>query len=167
MAPLRVALIGHSGAGKSACLGRLGIAGPMGDMDALGFKLSKSDDEALRVLDRALNWLASGDAPRVVTVRNDEKMLYAMIKAKLRGHRAEQFRHFFLLYLHVPKDQLSEHLKERDDTDAIDYTLSNYDRFHDLYIELADETIECANKSVETVAAEVNMIACGLGGKNL
>ena len=54
MSVRRLALIGHSGAGKSSCLVALGIDGKAADMDAvLGTRESPP-------LETALNWLASG-----------------------------------------------------------------------------------------------------------
>ena len=168
MGPRRVALIGHSGAGKSACLEELGIDYKTADMDALGFSLSKSEADALRTLSRALDWLASSDTPRVVAVRNDEMMLKAMKDAKVRRRHREQFGCFFLVYFHNRLEDISEHLGGRTDADAVRYTINSYDRFHDeLYTKLADETVECTGKSVETVAAEVRTTATRLLGEIL
>lgn len=153
----RVALIGHSGAGKTACVRELGIDCKTADMDeALSLTLSMSEAQALDALDRALNWLASIATPRVVTVRNDEKMLCAMKNAKVQGKYSEQFSCFRFVYLHKPKEEIRKHLGERSDVGAVKYTIENYDRFHsDLYSQLADATVECAGMSVKTVAAEV------------
>jgi len=166
MAVRRLGLIGHSGAGKTACLDALGINRQAADMDeALGLKLSQSEDEAVRALDRALKWLESRDTPKVVTVRNDEKMLYEMAKAKLS--RPHSFRRFALVYLQNPKPQLELHLTARPE-EAAKYTVANYDRFHsDLYSRLADRTIKCSDKTIETIVGEVNDLASQLIKENV
>ena len=162
MAVRRLGLIGHSGAGKTVCLDRLGIKRESADMDAtLALKLSQTDGEAIKALDRVLAWLESRDTPEVVTVRNDEKMLCAMRDAKLR--RPRSFRRFVLVYLHNPKQELEQHLTSRPDKEAVKYTLNNYERFHnELYSRLADRTIECSGKTIETIAREVNDLASEL-----
>ena len=162
MAVRRLGLIGHSGAGKTVCLDTLGIDRETGDMDAaLDLRLSQSDAEALRALDRAMMWLESRDTPKVVTLRNDEKMLYAMLGAKVS--RPRSFRRFALVYLHYQKQELEQHLKARTDTEAVQYTLATYDRFDgELFSKLADRTIECSGKTIEAIVGEISDMASHL-----
>jgi len=167
MAVWRVVLIGHSGAGKTVCLDRLGINRQGADMDAaLALKLSQSDYEAARAVDTALKWLASRDTPKVVTLRNDEKMLYAMKNAKVS--RPRSFRRFALVYLHYRKQEIEQHLNARTNKEAVKYTLATYDRFHDdLFSKLADRTIECSGKTIETIVGEISDIAAHLIENNV
>lgn len=167
MAVWRLVLIGHSGAGKTMCLDRLGINRQGADMDAaLTLQLSQSDYEAARASDTALKWLASRDTPRVVTLRNDEKMLYAMKNAKVTRRRS--FRRFALVYLHYPEQELEQHLQARTDKEAVKYTLATYDRFHrELFSKLADRTIECSGKTIEAVVGEISEMASHLNGENV
>ena len=97
----RVALIGHSGAGKSACLLSLGIDHNAADMDAaLGTKQCPT-------LALALDWLASDDGlPDLAVVSNHEQMLLQMQRAKLAGQHADLFSKVQLVYLHKPEDEL-------------------------------------------------------------
>ena len=83
------------------------------------------------MLAQALKWLTASDTPKVVTVRNDEKMLYAMTKAKRSGAHAKQFSSCLLVYLHNPKEQLRAQLQERSEADAVEYTIKSYDRFRE------------------------------------
>lgn len=167
MAVRRLGLIGHSGAGKTVCLDTLGIDRETGDMDAaLDLGLSQSDAEAVRALDRTLRWLESRDRPKVVTLRNDEKMLYAMKNAKLS--RPRSFRRFALVYFHYPKQELESHLKARTDKEAVKYTLATYDRFHgELFSKLADRTIECSGKTIEAIVGEISDMASHLIQENV
>jgi shikimate kinase len=159
----RVALIGHSGAGKSACLLSLEIDRKAADMDVvLGTKQCPK-------LVSALGWLANdGGVPNLVVVSNHEQMLKEMHKAKLAGQYADHFSKVQLVYLHKPKDELLEHLanrtaggRNREPAD-VQYTLDHYDRFHILFSQLADQTVECSQKSVEVVAAEIRGIVQSL-----
>jgi shikimate kinase len=159
MGTQRIALIGHSGAGKSACLLSLGIDRKLADMDAvLGTKQSPP-------LERALDWLAlDATAPAIVVVSNHEQMLLGMRKAKLDGQYREWFEAIRFVYLYKPKEQLKAHLtlptaggRPRDQKSQR-YTLDNYERFHTLFSQLADCTVDCSGRQVEVVAAEISAL---------
>ena len=153
----RVALIGHSGAGKSASLGHLGIEEDAGDMDGvLGTRHCPP-------LENVLKWLSGDETPAVVAVSNHQEMLKAMEREKLAGANPS-FANFTMVYLHVPKDELKErlgqpmtggHIREED---TVNYTLQHYDCLHELYDRLADHTVECSRKSVEAVAGELGKL---------
>jgi len=159
-------LIGHSGAGKTACLKELGVDYKTADMDAALLRSllpCESQAEALKGLALALSWLVSHDS-RVVTVSNCEKMLYAMKIAKLATRHRDQFASFFLVYLHKPLAELREHLAKPTadggarSPDGVQYTINNYPRLHTLYSQLTDRTVDCSGKPVKLVAAEVSAI---------
>jgi len=98
MAGRRVALIGHSDAGKTSCLLALGVDCKAADMDAvLGTTHCPS-------LDSALQWLANKHALDLVVVSNHEQMLVKMRQAKLAGKFGDYFTRVLLVYLHKPKD---------------------------------------------------------------
>jgi shikimate kinase len=154
MATRRVALVGHSGAGKSSCLLALGVDRKLADMDAV---LGTTHPGPSLVT--ALEWLADDkSAPQLVVVSNHERMLLQMRQAKLRGQFANKFARVLLVYLHTPKDQLCQQLSKptadgraRPPEDQ-QYTLEHYDRFHELFTQLADLTVNCAARSVADLA---------------
>jgi shikimate kinase len=152
----RIALIGHSGAGKSSCLAELAIVHKRADMDAT-FRTDRCPS-----LTDGIQWLVedSKDQP-IVAVSNHEKMLEAMRSAKKRGEHAEFFKSLRFVYLRQPKDRLAMHLamlgpggSSRPLRDQ-NYTLQNYERLHLMYQELADLTIDCTAKGVSEVAVEI------------
>jgi shikimate kinase len=164
----RVALIGHSCAGKTTCLERLGFDPAIADMDkALGLRACNPGADALKALGKALRWLAARDTPMVVTVSTVEEMLKLMKDGKMSGKHSEEFGRVVLVYLHHPLNEIREHLRERRDAEAVGYTIRSYDLFHGLYTQLADRTVECAGKSAETVAAEVRDILSYLAGESV
>lgn len=152
----RVAIIGHSGTGKSACLLTLGIDPKTADMDAV---LGTGQCPTLA---SALGWLAvDGGVPELVVVSNHERMLLEMRQAKLAGRHVGAFSTIRFVYLHKPKDELREHLAKptaggwNREPAGVQYTLDHYDRLHHLFNQLADRTLECSQKAAEVVAAEV------------
>ena len=156
----RIALIGHSGAGKSACLFSLEIDRKTCDMDAV------LGTQHCPPLASALDWLTSNSGVReIVVVSNHEQMLFEMRQAKLDGQHADVFNKFLLVYLHKPKDELREHLAKPSaggrnrDPAGVNYTLDHYDSLHNLFCQLADRTVECSQKSIEDVATQIKGIA--------
>ena len=174
MAGRRVALIGHSGAGKTACLQELGLDRALADMDkALGLHPCAPGNAALMALDKALRWLTAGATPMVVTVCNVEEMLKVMKDAKLNGKRSEEFGCIVLVYLHNPREELREHLARPTadgvtrEADGVEYTINNYARLHTLYSKLADRIVDCSGMTIERVAEEVAEIVSHSNGKNV
>jgi ATPase subunit of ABC transporter with duplicated ATPase domains len=158
-----IGLIGHSGAGKSACLRALRIRIETADMDASIGRLGCPS------LDDALNWLVSGkEDSRVLAISNHEEMLVQMSSAKLSKRDSHRFDSFLLTYLHKPLAEIRRDLSRLTDggvardAPGVKYTIENYSRLHALYAKLADRTVACEGKSVETVAAEVWAIASRL-----
>lgn len=97
-----IALIGHSAAGKSSCLTRLGIE-LEADMDvALGTSASPP-------MITAMEWITSTDRPSIVVVSNHEEMLKAMHRAKLNHEHSVLFDAIHFVYLRKPKDRLARH----------------------------------------------------------
>lgn len=153
-----VALVGHSAAGKSACLRQLN-ADPEADMDnALGTRESPS-------LLQALNWLTDSRRPAIVVVSNHEEMLKLLHAAKRSGTETDKLAMIHFVYLFKPKNRLERHLLKptaggsaRPATAQI-YTLRHYDRFHNLFTELADEVVDCSKDSTVETAEKVRVIA--------
>jgi len=165
--PRRIALIGHSGAGKSACLrelqkrGDIAIDPKEADMDELGYALSDKEQLALNTLQRTLAWLADPATPQVVAVRNDEMVLKALVTVKTQREFAAQFSQFYMVYLYKPLPELTDHLKARTktDRDGVAYTIREYWRLdRDIYRPLADKTINCNRKSIAEVADRVTAL---------
>ena len=153
-----VALVGHSAAGKSACLAYID-ANPDADMDkALG--VHKSPD-----IFTALSWLTNSMRPPIVIVSNHEKMLTAMHSAKLSGEYSYKFNRIHFVYLCKPKDRLKCHLSKPTAEGIIrpidhqEYTLNHYDHFHRLFTDLAHEIIDCSTASTADVAQRVREIS--------
>lgn len=152
-------MIGHSGAGKSACLLALGLDRKAADMDAV---LGTSQSPPL---ERVLRWLATDNtAPRIVVVSNHEQMLIEMRNAKSTGQHLELFSAVYFVYLRKPKDQLKCHLalpsaggSNRDEASQR-YTLDNYDRFDTLFTELSKKVVDCSDRTIESVAAEIRSL---------
>ena len=156
----RFALIGHSGVGKSSCLLALGIDRNTADMDAvLGTQHSPS-------MGTALGWLTGeGSTPSIVVVSNHEQMLTAMQQAKLALQQREQFSAVCFVYLRKSKDQLREHLalpsaggRSREPTGR-QYTLDNYERFDQLFKDLANRIVDCSARNVAAVATEIRELS--------
>jgi len=156
MHPLKIALIGHSGAGKSVCLDELRIDRRSADMDA---SFGRNHCPSLAA---AVRWLMNetSDQP-IVVVSNHEEMLKVMWQAKLRGEEGELFRCVLFVCLRKPKDRLACHLAKPNaagrcrDLASQQYTLTSYDRLDAMFQELAGNTIDCTTKGVAEVAAEV------------
>ena len=153
-----VALVGHSAAGKSACLSYIN-ASPDADMDiALGTHKSPN-------LATALKWLADASRPAIVVVSNHEEMLKAMHAAKLSGEYLNEFGSIHFVYLCKPKDRLKRHLSKPTaggssrPSDHQEYTLRHYDRFHRLFTDLAHEVVDCSTVSTADVAQRVREIS--------
>src|SRR6516164_6413594 len=106
MPPRKLALIGHSGSGKSEAIRLLGIDKHLAEMDcALG------TGTKVPTLTEALTWLTDGtEGQSVVVVSNHEEMLGAMLRAKQAGECADRFAQLFLVYLCKPLDRLQRHL---------------------------------------------------------
>lgn len=149
-----IALVGHSAAGKSSCLSVLS-SDPNADMDvALGTTQSPG-------LDKALLWLTDKCRPPVITVSNHEEMLKALHAAKACGSHTTLLSRIHFVYLHKPKDRLARHLSRATPggsnrpQEAQSYTLSEYERFHKMFMDLADVVIDCSSILVPEVAAQV------------
>src|SRR5579862_5390358 len=129
MAARRVALIGHSGAGKSSCLSIMGLDCNVADMDAV-FKQLPS-------LAEALGWLAS-EKPQsgVVVVSNYEQMLKGIVAAKQAGLYPSQFSRVHFVYLHWPLEELRKNLTRLSasgssrEPKGVEYTIAHYESFH-------------------------------------
>lgn len=145
-----VALIGHTGAGKSSCLRALGIDLKLADMDS-----------ALGAFDpgwqRTLEWIRATDQTMVAV--GVHWSLETLAQIKQRGDCAEQFVRICFVYLHHPREGLHLGLptaegKQRDELSQ-HWGSEPYARFHEIFSALADRTINCTGKSVAEVAAEV------------
>ena len=152
-----IALIGHSGAGKSSCLAHLRI-GQEADMDvALGTTASPQ-------MIKAMEWITSNDRPSVVVVSNHEEMLKAMHRAKLNHEHSYLFDAVHFVYLRKPKVRLARHLLlptsggNTRPQDGQKYTLAHYDRFDQMFKDLSDQIIDCTTSSIDNVSNEVRIL---------
>ena len=115
-------------------------------------------------LETALDWLLDSSRPDVVVVSNHEEMLKRLHAAKLKNDRQEAFERIRFIYFHKPKDRLKRHLalptrggSTRPEA-AQRYTLDNYDRFHKLFSEIADDIIDCSMASTQQIADVVRKL---------
>lgn len=163
MGSKKIALIGHSGAGKSAVLCELGLDVGMADMDAvLGVKRSPT-------LQEAMNWLTNRSAGHaIVVVSNHEEMLKAIWRAKNAGQHQREFAQICFTYLHKPRERLARHLEKptacghtRPVCDQ-QYTLKHYDRFHCMFVGMADRTIDCSAKHSREIGEELKRLLYSL-----
>jgi hypothetical protein len=152
----RIALIGHSAAGKSSCLSELGIPLSEADMDAaLGTDRCPS-------LTKGMKWLVEDSKEQpIVVVSNHEALLKDMCSAKGDGAQSDCFNSLCIVYLRQPKDRLATQLAtpgtggRTRDLRSQRYTLDNYKCFDVMYQKLADYTIDCTGKEVPDVALEI------------
>jgi hypothetical protein len=149
-----IALIGHSAAGKSSCL-RFMNSEANADMDvALGTTKSPA-------LETASRWMIDECRPPVIAVSNHEEMLKALHAAKACGSHPTLLSRIYFVYLHKPKDRLARHLARATHGGSIrpqlaqNYTLSAYERFHEMFMDLADVVIDCSSNSVQETAEQV------------
>ena len=120
-------------------------------------------------LEDALRWLAfPSDGGAVVVVGNHEEMLKAMWRAKKHGTLRDEFTRVRFVYLRTPKRQLAAQLDEPTaggntrDPRSREYTLEHFERFDELFSDLADYTINCSGKTIAEVAQEVKQLTMGL-----
>ena len=100
-------------------------------------------------------WLSQ--APSLVALSIYERILEGILQVtKSAG--------FILVYLCKPKEQLTNHLSQpkpcgqrRPDCDQ-KYTLDSYDRLDVIFMKFAELVIDCSNKDITAVAAEVTGI---------
>lgn len=143
-----IALIGHSGAGKSVCLKTLA------EMDmALGTGKSPS-------LDEALNWILRALPVIVVSVHMD--MLREMSAAKGRG-RSEEFSKMLFVYLYKDKVRLERHLEEDVQRgfrkiDNKQATLTTYEELDGIFRVLADHIIDSTEMDINQVVEEIRRL---------
>ena len=158
MAAKRFALIGHSGAGKAACLLVLGTDLESADMDnVFGTKRPPS-------LGAVLDWLSGASSP-VVAVCNHEQTLRELLQAKLAGMYAAKFTSVCFVYLRKSKLELQAHLSlpkacgRHRDPAGRQYTLDHYELLDGFYAQLADRTVDTNGKNVRQLAAEIRELA--------
>ena len=149
-----IALIGHSAAGKSSCL-RYMNSEANADMDvALGTTKSPT-------LETAIRWMIEECRPPMIAVSNHEEMLKALHAAKACGSHTTFLSRIYFVYLHKPIDRLARHLARATPGGSIrpqlaqHYTLSEYERFHKMFMDLADRVIDCSSNSVRETAEQV------------
>jgi hypothetical protein len=100
-------------------------------------------------------------------------MLREMRLAKEKGQHVDLFARVLLVYLYTPKDRLCKHLGEPTASghvrklNGVKYTPKHYDSFHDLYLQLADRTVDCSARPLKEVAAEVQSIVQSLRSPNV
>jgi hypothetical protein len=141
-----VGLIGHSGAGKSACLRALGISLELADMDdALG-------TDAKPTLPLVKGWLFRAPVVVAWSIHGPDWREWFR-EAKSTG--------VLLIYLRKCKKELEQHLKQamtcgkkRPDKDQ-KFTIGTYDQLDLIFKEFKDHEIDCSGKSAMAVAEEV------------
>lgn len=163
----RVALIGHSAAGKSQALLMLGLDRQTSDMDCVLTRLGVRHSPPA---EWAMDWLAADpEAPGIVVVSNHQVMLEGMQAAKAAGRLGDQFRAVRFVYLSKPREVLRQHLARPSaggrtrPADAQAYTLEKYDHFDGVFRGLADDVIHCGELDADAVAVKVKAIAAQEG----
>ena len=112
-------------------------------------------------LDEAILWITELNRPPVIAISNHEEMLKSLRAAKTGGSYPKQMSRICFVYLSKPKDRLARHLAKPTPDGSIrprraqEYTLDKYDRLHQVFMDLADEVIECSLISVPEVAGQV------------
>jgi shikimate kinase len=155
MSKRKIALIGHSGAGKSECLKELGINRDVADMDKI-FHTTESPS-----MEDAMKWMIDDTNEQdVLAVSVHRCMLKKMQQAKENGDR--DFCKLFFVYLRYSKEKLKDNLCKptadnclRDESNIIS-TLSSYDDFEKIFEKLADHTI--CNKELPQVVEEITAL---------
>ena len=95
----------------------------------------------------------------------ESQMLTALRAAKLSGEYSSQISAIYFLYLCKPKQRLQRHLQRctaggsHRPADHQISILEHYDRFHKLFVDLADEIIDCSTASTTEVSLQVHLIA--------
>lgn len=162
MAGRKVALIGHSGAGKSACLVELKGNLDMAEMDrTLGVGKSPTIREATK-------WMIEDTSEQdILAISVHEQMLSEMAQAKEKGDNKELFSRVFFVYLYSSKEKLRERLEEqRDkhirDQDNVEATLNSYERLDQIFRKIANYTVDTADKDIPQVVEIIKALHSNL-----
>ena len=145
----KIALIGHSGSGKSECLKRLA------EMDsALGTNESPS-------LQDAVNWMAG--TPCVVVVGVHKELLRNIPRAKATKEHGENPGPLFV-YLYMRKDKLEKCLnrdvqKGRREASNARAALSDYEELDGIFRRVADYIIDTSALEIDQVADEIRHLS--------
>lgn len=152
----KVALIGHSGAGKSTCIKLMGGRLDVADMDKARFAtLPPSVEEAL-------NWMVTNDES-ILSISVHRDTLFRMTQAKKMGSDA-RFHELFFLYLYRAKEKLSASLEKptaystyRDNGNKA-HTMKDYAELDRIFRELADSIIDTSNLEVQQVVENIKSL---------
>ncbi|HWW01286.1 MAG TPA: hypothetical protein VNZ64_16435 [Candidatus Acidoferrum sp.] len=147
----RIALIGHSAAGKSSCIEKLGFSRELADMDrALGVRVAPPVSEFR-------DWLSAKDTPAVIALSIHPPMLDAYYKA------ARELG-VLLVYLFKSRERIKEHVKLQqpngDFRPEVDQsvTVHTHAHFDNIFREAKDLIIDCSDKDTAAVAIGVKRI---------
>jgi hypothetical protein len=150
MCKQKIALIGHSGSGKSSCLIALGIPQELAEMDQgpIGTKVSPS-------VEVSLDWIEKTKQPVVVVGVHRELL-------KSLGDRIDEIRlshpGIRFVYLRKPKAELEINLHQKAaeghdrPKNQIDDVLKDYDENDGLFGRIADWVICGPGESSEQIA---------------
>ncbi len=159
MSDRKIALVGHSGCGKSSAYRELLNRGYCGaEMDpALGIEKSPSFDEAME-------WMISYKANFLV-VSVHERMLDEIAHVKEKGEKKELLKKLSFVYLSTSKEKLEERLmkqtaetRKRPDN-HIQAVLNYYFKMDTLFRRVADYIIDTTDKDNAQVVEEILRIS--------
>lgn len=149
----KVALIGHSGAGKSTCVKLLGGRLDVADMDKARFTTWPPS------LEEALNWMATNDES-VLSISVHRDTLVKMAQAKKKGEDV-RFHGLFFLYLYRTEEKLLASLERptaygtyRGNGNKA-HTLKDYAELDGIFGELADSIIDASDLEIQQVAGSI------------
>jgi ATPase subunit of ABC transporter with duplicated ATPase domains len=152
----KVALVGHSGVGKSSCL-RAANGTADGEMDiGLGTPISSP-------LEVAMKWITDNDEPMIV-VSVHRELLKDLAHAKERGAHPKFFDMVLFVYLAISdnakwEQRLRCQSAEKPRTESrIEEVLACFQEFDWLFRRLADRTIPTDQLDVAEVVAAVKKL---------
>jgi len=153
MPQFKIALIGHSGAGKSDCLLEMGGDAAVAEMDC-GLGTGKAP-----TMQQALEWIASTPRDQGVVVFGVHRdTLNEIARAKERKDADILLSQVRFVYLHCDDRQIYEERLRSDrnrSEDNIRSALNDYEVLKGLFSRVADHTIDTTHKDLAEVAEEI------------
>lgn len=149
--PIRkIALIGHSGSGKTTSAKNLCTSSDKSivDMDCC---IPTNTPPGIEVM---LDWV-NNHKEEVLALSVHIAELEEMSKDKIN----DRYKGILFVYLHTEKEELCKRLLSRGETeDTANRIINNFVKDDNIYTALMDEIIKTTNKSNETVVAEIKQL---------
>ena len=152
----KIALIGHSGSGKSACL--IELSKTHTDIDSVIAEMDRSlgtnDSPSMA---KAFQWITENKSP-VVAVGVHFELFKAIANFKNNGNTIDNI---CFVYLRKIKSDLASHLKlpneygELRQDDNVNGTIAKYGELDGIFMRVQDHTIDIAVKDVSSVAQDI------------